>query len=206
MNSLSYDEDDIILISAIEHYSYCPRQCGLIHLEQVYEENVFTLQGNALHERADEALTTLEEGKRVERALPLWSDRHGLLGKADVVEFYPDGRVWPVEYKRGAKRQRRHDDLQLCAQALCLEEMLGVPVPRGTIFYHASRASREVEITGELSGETLRVVEAIRAMLRASNLPPPPNDARCAGCSLRDACRPEMICAATADEEEIFGE
>ena len=97
-----YTDDDIVLISAIEHYAYCPRQFGLIHLEQVYEENVFTLQGQALHERADEALTSCEEGKRVERALPLWSDRYGLLGKADVVEFYADGRVWPVEYKRGA--------------------------------------------------------------------------------------------------------
>jgi CRISPR-associated exonuclease Cas4 len=197
-----FADDDIVLISAIEHYAYCPRQFGLIHVEQVYEENVFTLQGNALHERADEALTSCEEGKRVERALPLWSDRYGLLGKADVVEFYADGRVWPVEYKRGARRRRLHDELQLCAQALCLEEMLGVAVPRGTIFYHASRGSREVEITEGLRGQTLRAVEEIRALLRAGRLPPPANDARCTDCSLRDACQPAMVRAAAGGEDE----
>ena len=88
-----FPDDDIILVSAIEHYAYCPRQFALIHIEQVYAENVFTLQGQALHERANEPLTTPEEGKRVERALPLWSDRYGLLGKADVVEFHADGGV-----------------------------------------------------------------------------------------------------------------
>jgi CRISPR-associated exonuclease Cas4 len=198
-----FTEEEVVLISALEHYAYCPRQFALIHIEQVYEENVFTLQGNALHERAHEAVTSVEEGKRVERALPLWSERYGLLGKADVVEFYDDGRVWPVEYKRGARRRRLHDDLQLCAQALCLEEMLGAPVPRGTIFYHASRAGREVELTEALRGQTLRAVEEVRALLRAGRLPPPVNDARCTDCSLREACQPALVLAA-GGEEEVF--
>ena len=188
-----FSDDDIILISAIEHYAYCPRQYALIHLEQVYEENVFTLRGSAEHERADEATTTLEEGRRVERALPLWSEEYGLLGKADVVEFHPDGSVSPVEYKHGAKRQRRHDDLQLCAQALCLEEMLGVTIAAGAIFYHGSQRRREVPISPALRAATAEAITAIRALARSGVTPPPVNDARCERCSLNAVCQPELL-------------
>ncbi len=188
-----FSEDDIILISAIEHYAYCPRQYALIHLEQVYEENVFTLQGSAQHERAHEETTTLEEGMRVERALPLWSERYGLLGKGDVVEFHDDGRVVPVEYKHGAKKQKQHDDLQLCAQTLCLEEMLGVTISVGAIFYHGSQRRREVPITAALRAATLAAVVAMRELARAGITPPPVNDARCENCSLNTACQPELL-------------
>src|ERR671921_686889 len=123
-------EEDIVLISALEHYSYCPRQCALIHVERVFDENVFTLRGRRAHERADAPNTTGENGVRIERALPLWSDELGLNGRADVVEFPADGGIVPVEYKHGPRRERKHDDLQLCAQALCLEEMLGARVER----------------------------------------------------------------------------
>jgi len=198
---MPYSDDDTVLLSAIEHYAYCPRQFALIHIEQVYEENVFTVQGSGLHERADEPLTTWEEGKRVERALPLWSEEHGLQGKADTVEFLPDGRVRPVEYKRGSRGTKRHDDLQLCAQALCLEEMLGVPVPAGAVFYHASRHCREVAFTEELRADALRAVGEIRELLRAGRTPPPANDARCPNCSLVQACLPGAICAAAADPD-----
>lgn len=190
------------MISAIEHYAYCPRQCALIHVEQVYDENVFTLQGQALHERADEPLTTIEEGKRVERALPLWSDRYGLIGRADVVEFFPDGRVCPVEYKRGGRRQHRHDDLQLCAQALCLEEMLGVTIERGLLFSHASRHNREVVFTDPLFRQALQIIEEIRVLLRTGRVPPPVNDGRCTNCSLQMACQPALVCAAAGTPAE----
>ena len=119
-----FADEDYVPISALEHYSYCPRQCALIHAEQVYDENVFTLRGNRMHERADEHSTRIENGVRMERALPLWSDNLGLVGKADIVEFEGDGTVRPVEYKPGARPVTIHDDIQVCAQALCLEEML----------------------------------------------------------------------------------
>jgi CRISPR-associated exonuclease Cas4 len=185
-----WPEDDLVLISAIEHYSYCPRQFGLIHVEQIYDENVFTLRGSAAHERAHASTERTEEGVRVERGLPLWSDRLGLTRKADVVEFHGDGRVFPVEYKHGPRRLHRHDDLQLCAQALCLEEMLQVAVPRGAIYAHGSRRSREVALDAELREETERVILAIRAMRRLGELPAPVNDSRCPRCSLVDACAP----------------
>jgi CRISPR-associated exonuclease Cas4 len=129
-----FKDDQYVPISALEHYSYCPRQCALIHAEQVYDENVFTLRGNRMHERADERSTRIENGIRVERALPLWSDRLGLVGVGDIVEFHDDGIVMPVEYKPGARPVTTHDNVQLCAQALCLEEMLGITVPNGALF------------------------------------------------------------------------
>ena len=188
-----FSDDELVLISAIEHFAYCPRQYALIHIEQVYEENVFTLQGSAQHARADETTTTVEEGRRVERALPLWSEQYGLLGKADVVEFFDDGRVAPVEYKHGAKRQRKHDDLQLCAQALCLEEMLGVTIATGAIFYHGSQQRRDVPLTPALREATMNAIAAIRALARAGTTPPPVNDARCENCSLVAVCQPELL-------------
>ena len=163
-------DDERVMISAIEHYAYCPRQCALIHVEQVFDENVFTLQGMALHERAHEAFTTLEEGKRIERAVPLWSEVLCLIGKADTVEFLADGCVRPVEYKRGARAARAHDDLQLCAQALCLEEMLGVPVTTGAIFYHASRRTREVVFDDKLRAATEAIAQ-VRDLLRTGRIP-----------------------------------
>lgn len=189
----AYSDDNRVLISAIEHYSYCPRQCALIHIEQVFEENVFTLQGNAQHTRVDEEMTTFEDGKRVERALPLWSERLGLIGKADVVEFYPDGQVVPVEYKHGGRREHTHDDLQICAQALCLEEMLGVTVSSGMLFYHASHASRVVKFTAALREATCATIEAIRELWESGEMPLPVNDKRCEKCSLINICQPELL-------------
>jgi CRISPR-associated exonuclease Cas4 len=190
---MSYSEDDVILVSAIAQFAYCPRRCGLIHQEGEFEDNEFTVQGHALHERADESLSTREEGKRVERSLPLWSDRLGLVGRADTVEFYDNGAVRPVEYKRGRRRPQRSDDLQLCAQAMCLEEMLAATVREGAIFYHESRRCREVRFDEPLRRATAKVVEDIRAMLRSGTLPPPLNNARCRDCSLTDACAPDVL-------------
>ncbi len=130
---------------------------------------------------------------RIERALPLWSDRLGLTGKADIVEFHPDGRIYPVEYKHGRKRQRTHDDLQLAAQAMCIEEMTGKPVPRGAIYHASSRRRREVEVTPALRVKVEEAVAAIRAVLASGRLPPPVNDARCRECSLKDICQPEAL-------------
>jgi len=187
-----WDDSELMMISALEHYSYCPRQCALIHQEQTYEENLYTLRGRAVHERVDEPEWTVEKGVRVERALPLWSHRLGLVGRADVVEFHGDV-PYPVEYKHGPRREKEHDDLQLCAQALCLEEMTGQSVPKGAIFHHSSRRRREVEFTPTLREKVEQSVAEIRALLASSVLPPAVNDARCKHCSLQDSCLPSVV-------------
>lgn len=187
------DEDDgwEVLLSAIEHYSYCPRQCALIHVEQSYDENQFTVRGVQAHERVDSGEEGLAGGVPVSRAIPLWSVVHGLRGKADVVEFRPDG-PYPVEYKVGGRRSG-HADLQLCAQALCLEEMTGQPVGCGAIYSHADRRRQEIPIDAALRERTLAVVEAIRRMLQGQTLPPAANDRRCRDCSLLDLCLPDVV-------------
>lgn len=188
-----WSEAEIVPISALEHYAYCPRQYALIHIEQVYEENVYTLRGAALHERVDEAERLTEEGVVLEYAMPLWSARLGLIGRADVVGFLSDGTPYPIEYKSGKRRVKYHDDVQLCAQAMCLEEMLERAVPKGAIYYHASRRRREVAFTPELRTLTEQVIQETRAMLLDGRTPPPVNDARCRDCSLIQLCMPEVI-------------
>jgi CRISPR-associated exonuclease Cas4 len=183
------DAAEPIMISALEHYSYCPRQCGLIHLEQIFDENIYTLRGHDLHRHADEVGGESRGSVRVERALPIWSERLRLVGKADVVEFY-DGVPYPVEYKAGEKRNWQHERVQLCAQAICLEEMLGVEVPKGAVYYHASRTRREVEFDAALRVKVASLTKAVREMLEAGRTPPPVYDQRCDKCSLNHSCLP----------------
>lgn len=186
---------DPIPLSALQHYSYCPRQCALIHVEQAFEENIHTMRGQAVHERVDEPGFEEKFGARVERALPVWSERLGLIGKCDVVEFLADGTPYPVEYKHGPKRAKLHDDIQLAAQALCLEEMTGKSVCKGAIYHHSSRRRREVAITSELRQKVEDTVAAVRAILTSGRLPSPVNDVRCRECSLKDICQPEAMTA-----------
>lgn len=186
-------EDEAIMVSALAHYSYCPRRCALIHCEQEFDENLFTLRGSMAHVRADEPTERTEEGVTVERALPIWCERLGLFGRADVVEFYPDGKIVPVEYKHGPKRRSVHDELQLCAQAMCLEEMFGRPVPLGAVYSSSSHQRREVELGNELRQRTLAALELVRAMLGEKRLPPPVNDSRCPNCSLVHVCMPSGV-------------
>lgn len=188
------EQDDPIPLSALEHWSYCPRQCCLIHAEQAFAENIHTLRGQAVHARTDEAgVEAGFDGRRVARAVPLWCDRLGLVGKSDVVEFLADGTPYPVEYKHGRKRERRHDDIQLAAQAMCLEEMTGKPVPFGAIYHASSRRRREVAITAELRQAVETCVAEVRAALRKPTLPPPLNDRRCRECSLVELCQPAAL-------------
>jgi CRISPR-associated exonuclease Cas4 len=200
-------DPDPIPLSALQHWCYCPRQCGLIHLEQAFADNIHTARGQAVHRLVDMPGYEMQAGVKVERALPLWSDRLGLIGKADLVEFHPDGRVFPVEFKHGRRRQKRHDDVQLAAQALCLEEMLGRPVTHGAIYHASSRRRREVVITSELRRLVQETADAIRAMLASGRLPPPVNDARCRECSLNEICEPAALAAKGVQAElraELF--
>ncbi len=181
--------EELIPISALEHFSYCARQCALIHVEQVFEDNVFTERGHLAHRRVDRS--GLADG-RIRFAVTLWSDRLGLIGRADAVEFRDDGVV-PVEHKVGEVREWVHERYQLCAQALCLEEMLGCEVREGAIFYRTSQRRSRVAITPELRRTTEALVAEVRLALAHDSLPSPVADARCTHCSLRMICLPEPV-------------
>jgi CRISPR-associated exonuclease Cas4 len=182
-----------VLLSAIEHHSYCPRQCALIHVERAWTENVYTVRGALAHKRVDSGVSDVRAGIRAARDVPVWSERLRIRGKADLVEFH-DGTPYPVEYKVG-KRRDRHPDLQLCAQALCLEEMLAVSVARGAVYYHGERRRHEIAFDDALRADTIAAVAAIREALSAQRLPAAPNDARCRNCSLKTDCLPGVVAA-----------
>jgi CRISPR-associated exonuclease Cas4 len=181
-----------IPLSALQHYAFCPRQCALIHLDRVWEENLYTLRGKRLHERSDQPEAIVRDGMRVEYALPLWSEQYGLIGKADVVEFDEHDRPYPVEYKSGRRKHRLADRVQLTGQALCLEEMFDCTITEGAIFYYRSRRREIVPIDTELREETVRVITAVRELLSGKALPPPCEDTRCRLCSLQDECLPTL--------------
>jgi CRISPR-associated exonuclease Cas4 len=185
-------DEELVTISALEHWSYCPRQCGLIHLEAKFDENLFTLRGRRVHQMVDEQSDLMEDGVRRLRALPLLCDWLGLTGKADLVEFAGE-TPYPVEYKAGPRRDHRHEALQLCAQAICLEEMFDCRVPMGAIYAHGSRRRVEVAFDDTLRARVAEAVAAVRAMLAGETLPIAVNDARCPNCSLFDACLPSVV-------------
>ncbi|WP_434147971.1 CRISPR-associated protein Cas4 [Methylocaldum gracile subsp. desertum] len=188
------EPDELISISALQHYSYCPRQCALIHQEQTFTENVFTVRGRFVHERVDEPETRTEGDREIQTSVPLVSERLGLIGKSDVVEVLPDGSLYPVEYKHGPRRNREHDDIQVAAQAICLEEMTGKRIAEGVIYHHGSRRRRIVPITPELRAKVEEITKSVRALLQSGEMPPPADDpALCRGCSLKDACQPELV-------------
>ena len=183
---------DLIPISALQHYIYCPRQCALIHVEQTFDENLYTLRGRQVHERVDEATTEWRAEVRVERSLPLYSERHGLTGRADVVEFRA-GQPYPIEYKAGARKLKEADNVQLCAQAMCLEEMFEVSVPEGSLFYDRSKRRRVVCFDNDLRRLVADTIQGVRELFEQSSLPEPVADKRCDKCSLIDACMPFTI-------------
>jgi CRISPR-associated exonuclease Cas4 len=185
-------EAEPIMVSALEHYSYCPRQCALIHLEQVWDENIYTMRGRDVHENVDDDSSHVMAGVRYERALPIWSRRMNLVGKADLVEFR-GGVPYPVEYKSGRRRKGQHEAIQLCAQAMCLEEMLEVKVEKGALYWHGSRERKEAVFTNELRRQVEEAAAGVHAMIAERRLPPPVNDRRCRDCSLKESCMPDAI-------------
>lgn len=186
--------DQTLPLSALQHYLYCPRQCALIHVEKVWEENRFTAEGRLLHLRADSGATGRRGGIAEDRSVPLRSDRLGLYGVADVVELRPgpDGRErpYPVEYKRGSPKVEDWDRVQLCAQAMCLEEMLGVTIPEGAIFYGKPRRRERVVFEKVLRVLVEKACGDMHAMIEAGEVPPAEVGKRCRGCSLAGACMP----------------
>ena len=185
-------EDDLVPISALQHMLYCPRQCALIHIERQWAENRFTAEGRILHKRADAGIDERRPGVRIERSVPLRSLRLGVSGIADVIEMHEGGPPYLVEYKRGRPKAHRADEVQLCAQAICLEEMLGIPVPQGALFYGRNRRRKTVTFDAELRELTARIAVDTRRMLAASETPPPEYALRkCNACSLNEVCQPQ---------------
>ncbi|AXE33051.1 CRISPR-associated protein Cas4 [Chromobacterium phragmitis] len=191
------EDDDLIPLSALQHYLYCPRQCALIHLEQQWEDNAQTAEGRLLHERADKPAMETRRGVRTASAMVLASPRLGIAGVADIVEFHegPDGeRAYPVEYKRGRPKAHRVDEVQLCAQALCLEDMLGAAIPEGALYYGKTRRRRPVAFDDALRRLTLETIAAARAMFDSRQTPRMGYEARrCDACSLLERCRPRLL-------------
>lgn len=190
-------DSEPVPISALQHAVYCLRQAALIHLERVWADNRFTAEGHVLHAVADKGGGRRVRGLRRVMALPLASGELGLAGIADVVEFHPDAdgeTAFPIEYKRGRAKLHRADEVQLCAQALCLEEMTGRPVPEGAIFYAETKRRVGVPFDAELRALTRETAAALTEML-ASGVTPPPTDrrARCRSCSLIELCRPDLV-------------
>ena len=192
-----YDEDELVPISALQHMIVCTRQCALIHLEDIWIENARTAEGRIAHERVDRGGAEVRAGVRSAYGIPLRSLALGLAGRADVVEFHvaPDGgpeRAFPVEHKRGRPKAGDEDRVQLCAQAMCLEEMLGVEVPRGALFYGERRRRTDVAFDDALRRRTSETAVAVHALFGDGWTPPPPPDAPCRACSLISACRPDV--------------
>lgn len=200
-----YPESDYIMLSALQHYLYCPRQCALIHLEQVWAENRFTAEGRVLHERADSAERQRTGKVRTVRTLPICSQRLGLSGQADVVEFHDDGSVFPVEYKRGRPKKDRWDEVQLCAQALCLEEMLGITIPEGALFYGEKRRRYPVAFDQKLRGLTEETVARVHDLLRCGVTPKAEYSKKCDQCSLIAACLPKSCAAHRSVRKYLAG-
>ena len=190
--------DDLLLISSLSHYVYCPRRFALIHIEQVWEENRFTAEGRILHERVDSGEREVRGQLRYERGVALVSYAHNLIGKMDLLEIetQADGTklYFPVEYKRGKPKVGDWDRVQLCAQALCLEEMRSIEVTEGAIWYWQTRQRENVRINEELRCVTLETISAARMVWESGKTPAPTEKkARCRGCSLNDICKPYIF-------------
>jgi CRISPR-associated exonuclease Cas4 len=190
---LSNRGDDSLPISALQHWLFCPRQCALIHVERLWSENRLTAEGRILHARTDDGAGDRRKGVRTLRAVQIGSERLGLHGIADVVEIH-GASILPVEYKRGRPKPHRADEVQLCAQALCLEDMTGCPVPEGALYYGETRRRKSVGFDAELRSLTLSIAEEARTALNSGTVPVPVHDpSRCRACSLRELCRPERL-------------
>lgn len=192
-------DDQLLPLSALQHLLYCPRQCALIHNEQLWAENVLTMQGKHLHEKADRGRGESRPGIRIARGLMLRSEHHRLIGKADVVEFCTDGRIVPVEYKRGRPKPHDADRVQLCAQALCLEEMLQKPVDAGAIFYGTTRRRLDIRFDTPLRQATVDTIHRLQLLFDSGETPMAEYDARkCDRCSLINLCLPRIRVNASA--------
>lgn len=195
------DEQDKLAISALQHFCFCRRQFALIHIEQQWAENRLTAEGRLLHEKTDIPSERVFAGAKVVRAMPLDSAELGIYGVADTVEFFEDGAPFPVEYKHGKPNTHGSDEIQLCAQALCLEAMTGKHVPAGALFYGKSKRRKNVEMSNSLREKTMNLIVEARTLRKKGETPRAAyNSSKCDNCSLKDLCIPE--CGSTAEKLE----
>ncbi len=188
-----YTEEDLLPISALVHLIYCERRCALIHVEQLWAENVFTVEGRQLHDKAHDGKTDSRGDTRITRSLWLKSHRLGLIGQADIVEFSADGIVTPVEYKRGKPKQDDSDRVQLCAQAICLEEMLDTTIARGALFYGTRKRRTNVDFDDALRSKTEEVTRRLHQIIDQRETPAAKRQKKCEKCSLLELCIPDSM-------------
>ena len=194
---MSCPENELIPISALQHFSFCPRQCALIHIERVWQENMLTAEGRAMHEKTHSGETETRGNVRISRGLALRSLELGVTGVSDVVEFHRQKNnttvPFPVEYKHGKPKEGNCDRVQLCAQAMCLESMLKKDVPEGALFYGRSRRREAVTFTDDLRAETKELCRKVHQLVSSCKTPPPVYSSRCRSCSLYDICMPKKV-------------
>ena len=179
-------------LSLLNDFLYCPRRAALKVVEGWRSANEHTVRGDIVHEHADLRGYEVVQGVKLLRALPVFSDRLGLSGKCDIVEQRPDQSLFPVEFKVGKRRQWENDDAQLCAQALCLEEMFRVTIPRGAVFHADSKRRREIEFTPELRALTEKTIAELHALLDSTAIPRAEFREACEECSLYEICLPRV--------------
>jgi CRISPR-associated exonuclease Cas4 len=182
-------EDVLIPISALNQYAFCPRRCWYMHVAHEFLDNAHTVEGGLLHERADSRELTTRGDLLQIRSVYLYSLRYGLTGRADLIEER-DGEVYPIEYKKGRRGHWENDQIQLCTQALALEEMLNRPIPRGFLYYAATGRRQEVPLTEALRQATLRTIAQVKELVRSGERPPAIYHPKCKGCSLQRICLP----------------
>jgi CRISPR-associated exonuclease Cas4 len=196
-----YAEDDLIPLSALQHLIFCERQCALIHVEGLWADNRLTVEGTHLHRKADTGPTETRGDTRTTRSMPLRSLRLGLIGKADVVEFHrtftAEGEErwspFPVEYKRGRPKRHQADEVQLCAQALCMEEMLETGIPTGALFYGETRRRLDVTFDAALRARTEEAAQRLHEIMRGGVTPRAVREPKCDQCSLLELCLPDAL-------------
>lgn len=190
-----YTDDDLLPLSALQHILFCPRQCALIHVERLWAENRYTAEGKVLHERVDRRGERPGKGVRVVYGMDLKCRRLGLIGKADTVEFHADGSRWvpyPVEYKRGVSKKGNHDRVQVCAQALCLEEMHEISIGEGALFYGTTRRRERVAFDEVLRDETEQAARDLHDLFVSRVTPKPHYTKGCETCSFMAICLPKV--------------
>lgn len=187
------DERRLIPLSALQHYAFCPRQCALIHNEQIWSENSLTSEGQLLHEKVDTGLYESRKGVRYERGVLVCGEQLGLTGKLDLVEIdLSTGQYRPVEYKRGRSKKDNWDQIQLCAQALCLEEMLAITIDSGALWYWQTRRREIVIFDDSLRQQTISIIAKVRELFDSLTTPKAIYTAKCKSCSLYELCNPKL--------------
>ncbi|MEM7769823.1 MAG: CRISPR-associated protein Cas4 [Cyanobacteria bacterium P01_A01_bin.37] len=196
------NEIDYVPIAALNQYAYCPHRCWRMFCAGEFIDNQYTLEGTGLHDRVHTLGSNHRDDTWQVRAIWLKSDRHGLIGKSDLIEE-SNGQLYPVEYKRGQRGEFDNDALQVCAQALCLEDMTGQSVIQGFVYYAQSHQRQPVEITPELREEAIATIDAVRSLLKTGTMPTPIYTKRCRGCSLYSRCLPQAVKKVSRYQETV---